>query len=44
LISENDLKNSAEFIVKRGETIDSAAEEGLTELAKVIVYHLEDKW
>ncbi len=44
LISENDLKNSAEFIVKRGETIDSAAEEGLAELAKVIVYHLEDKW
>lgn len=44
LISENGLKNSAEFIVRRGETIDSAAEEGLIELAKVIVYHLEDKW
>jgi len=44
LISENDLKNSAEFIVKRGETINSAAEESLAALAKVIVYHLEDKW
>lgn len=44
LISESNLKNSAEFIVKRGETIDSAAEEGLLALAKVIVYHLEDKW
>ncbi|MFQ5787140.1 MAG: LptE family protein [Thermodesulfobacteriota bacterium] len=44
LINESDLKDSAEFVVKRGETIDSAAEEGLAELAKVIVYHLEDKW
>jgi hypothetical protein len=44
LIKKNNLKNSAEFIVKRGETIDSAAEEGLLALAKVIVYHLEDKW
>ncbi len=44
LIKKSNLKNSAEFIVKRGETIDSAAEESLAALAKVIVYHLEDKW
>ena len=44
LIKKSNLKDSAEFIVKRGETLDSAAEEGLAELAKVIVYHLEDKW
>lgn len=44
LINKSNLKKSAEFIVKRGETIDSAAEEGLAALAKVIVYHLEDKW
>ncbi len=44
LISESDLKNSAEFVVGRGETIDSATEEGLVELAKEIVYHLEEKW
>ena len=43
-MKKSNLRNSAEFIVKRGETIDSAAEESLAALAKVIVYHLEDKW
>ena len=44
LISGTDLYESAEFIAKRGETIDSATVEGLATLAKEIVYHLEDKW
>jgi hypothetical protein len=44
LISENNLQKSAEFIVKRGETIDSAAVEGLVGLAELIVDHLAEKW
>lgn len=44
LISESDLKGSAEFIVKRGETIESAADEGLVSLAETIVDHLQEKW
>src|SRR3972149_4640267 len=42
LISESDLKGSAEFIVKRGETIESAAGEGLVSLAETIVDHLQE--
>ena len=44
MISKSDLKQSAEFIVKRGETIESAADEGLVDLAEIIVNHLEEKW
>jgi hypothetical protein len=44
LKSESDLKKSSEFIVKRGETIESAAEEGLIGLAQIIVNNLEEKW
>ena len=44
LIEENDLKQSAEFVVKRGENIKTASQESLALLAEVIVYHLEEKW
>ena len=44
LINESDLKGSAEFIVKRGETIESAIDEGVVDLAEIIVNHLEEEW
>ncbi len=44
LIEEKNLKNSAEFIVKRGENIKTASQESLDGLAEIIVYHLEEKW
>ena len=44
LIEEKNLKNSAEFIVKRGENIKTASQESLYGLAEIIVYHLEEKW
>ncbi len=44
LIEEKDLKQSAEFVVKRGENIKTASRESLDLLAKVIVNHLEEKW
>ena len=44
LIEEKGLKQSAEFIVKRGENIKTASQESLANLAEVIVYHLQEKW
>ena len=44
LIEENNLKQAAEFVVNRGENINTASQESLALLAKVIVYHLEEKW
>ena len=44
LVVEKDLKQSAEFIVKRGENIKTASQESLVLLAKEIIFHLEEKW
>lgn len=44
LVEEKDLKQSAEFIVKRGENINTASKESLVLLAKEIIFHLEEKW
>jgi len=44
LVEEKDLKQSAEFIVKRGENIKTASQESLVLLAKEIIFHLEEKW
>ena len=44
LIEEKGIKQSAEFVVRRGENIKTASQESLAKLAEVIVYHLEEKW
>ncbi|ODS32603.1 MAG: hypothetical protein SCARUB_02255 [Candidatus Scalindua rubra] len=44
LINESGIKQSDEFIVRRGETLESATEEGFIELAETIVNYLEEKW
>ena len=44
LIEEKDLTRSAEFIVQRGENINTASQESLVLLAETIVNHLEEKW
>ncbi len=44
LIEEKNVKQSAEYIVKRGENIRTASQESLALLAETIVYHLEEKW
>jgi hypothetical protein len=44
LVEEKNLKQSAEFIVKRGENINTASKESLVLLAKEIIFHLEEKW
>jgi hypothetical protein len=44
LVEEKNLKQSAEFIVKRGENIKTASQESLVLLAKEIIFHLEEKW
>ena len=44
LIEEKNVKQSAEYIVKRGENIKTASREGLVLLAENIVSHLEEKW
>ena len=44
LIEEKNVKQSAEYIVKRGENIKTASRESLTLLAETIVGHLEEKW
>ncbi len=44
LVEESGLFRSAEFIVNRGENINSAAEEDIIRLAETIVSHLEEKW
>ncbi len=44
LVEENGISQSAEFIVRRGETLDSATEEGILDIAEIIVMRLEEKW
>ena len=44
LIEEKDLTRSAEFIVQRGENINTASQESLTLLAETIVNYLEETW
>ncbi len=44
LFEESGLKESAEFIVNRGENINTAAAEDITRLAESIVNHLEENW
>ncbi len=44
LLAVDGLKNSAEFIINRGENINSASQEGLKGLAEKIVFQLEEKW
>ncbi|MGR3302338.1 MAG: LptE family protein [Candidatus Scalindua sp.] len=38
------LTGAAEFIAKRGETVKSGIEEGIVNLAKIIVNNLEEEW
>ncbi len=40
----NGIRQKAEFIVRRGETLDSATEEGILDIAETIVMRLEEKW
>ncbi len=44
LIEEKNVKQPAEYIVKRGENIKTASRESLALLAETIVGHLEEKW
>ncbi len=44
LVEDKGLFESAEFVVNRGENINSAAEENLVRLAETIVNRLEENW
>jgi len=44
LISISNLSGAAEFIVNRGENLQSGIEEGIVNLAKKIVNSLEEEW
>jgi len=44
LVNESGLFRSAEFIVNRGENLNSAAQENIARLAETIVTHLEENW
>ncbi len=44
LVEESGLFRSAEFVVNRGENINSAAEEDIARLAETIVTRLEENW
>lgn len=44
LISRSNLNGAAEYLVKRGENVQSATEEGIANLAKIIVNNLEEEW
>jgi hypothetical protein len=44
LVEKKGLKRSAEFVVSRGENIKTASQEGLADLAEMIVSQLEEKW
>mgnify|MGYP003963765497 FL=1 len=44
LMTMNGLSNTAEYIVTRGENINTATQECLAGLAEKIVYQLEEKW
>jgi hypothetical protein len=44
LVEESGLFRSAEFVVNRGENLNSAAQEDIVRLAETIVTHLEENW
>jgi hypothetical protein len=44
LITRSNLTGAAEYLVKRGENVQSATEEGIANLAKIIVNNLEEEW
>ena len=44
LVDEENVQHSAEFVVGRGENINSASQESTAILAETIVNHLEEKW
>ncbi|MGR3175496.1 MAG: LptE family protein [Candidatus Scalindua sp.] len=44
LIEKTSVSGAAEFIAKRGETVKSGIEEGIVNLAKIIVNNLEEEW
>ena len=44
LMLTDSLSNTAEYIVTRGENINTATQECLAGLAEMIVYQLEEKW
>ncbi len=44
LIDKRNISQTTEFIVNRGETLDSATEEGVVDLAETIVNLLGEKW
>ena len=43
-MSMDGLSNKAEYIVTRGENVNTATQECLEGLAEKIVYQLEEKW
>ena len=44
LINEESINQASGYIVRRGETLESATEEGVVDLAETIVDHLAEKW
>ncbi len=44
LVDEKNVQHSAEFVVGRGENINTASQESMALLAETIVNHLEKKW
>ena len=44
LITRSNLAGAAEYLVRRGENVQSATEEGIANLAKIIVNNLEEEW
>ncbi len=44
LVHEKGIKQRTEYIVRRGETLESATGEGIVRIAETIVDHLAEKW
>ena len=44
LVERKDISQLAEYVIARGETLDSAYEEGITDMAETIVNLIEEKW
>jgi hypothetical protein len=44
LVHEKGISQTTEYIVRRGETLESAIEEGVVGLAETIVNLLAEKW
>ena len=44
LVEQSGLVKSAEFVVSRGENVNTATQESLNALAETIIYQLEEKW